>query len=381
MAVNDINSLTSVVDQLIQNDAFFRLINDPLAGFGPAADPYLFAQWFPEKLVPENSYTEEGIRYRSVIANHATRFSPVQIKGTTLSGTMKVELGNSDIGAQFTAKDYDAFNRLRRRVYGRPGVQGGGVSLPSMQQTIGLLNWVEYALVRPLHGRNELDRINMVVSALVQMRGDDGYAEDVAYPNPPGHRVSAAGTWSSNTYDPWSDIMAMAEFLNGKGYGKIQAIIIGVDIRTILANNLIMKTRSGRLAVNTNIVSGIPGRLTTDDLNTLLEQDGLPAFTLYDKQYSTQAGTAYYYPRGTMTFLVASGRDQEIDRGDAEPLIVHDTLGYVGVGTPAGQPEPGACTYLEVHEGKNPSIEGQAWQCSLAVMQDPEGMAVISGIA
>lgn len=385
--------VAALVESLIENDAFFRLINDPLAQLGPAEQPYLGASIMPEVLKEENEYTEEGVRYVSVMPNHGTRYSPVQIKEGMMVGSIRVSLGNSDIGSQMNGQQYDTLIKLMRRVYGRPGVLGGGVSVPSMDAMMHTLKWVDKTLVQPLHMRNELDRWNAIVYAQVDMYGDNGYHEVVQYPNPQGHRVNAGGTWSSNTYDLWMDIIAQAEFMRSKGL-RIARIIIPSQVLTIMANNLLMRQRAGHIALVAGMVNGVPGRLSISRLNELASDDGLPPFELYDTQYQTQNGGQttvtslgytlvgnWYLPRNVMVFIAATGRDEEIDRGDMEPIIYEDTLGYVGVGRPAGQTDPGMVVEVEAKTGKAPHINGQAWQTSLPIITEPEAVCVIGSIA
>lgn len=386
----------ALVQFLIEQDAFARLINDPLAQFGPPEQPYLGADIMPERIVLENEYTEEGIRYRSPVANHGTRYSPVQIKSGMIVGSMSVRLGNSDIGAELTGQEYDHIVRLIQRAYGRPGLAasaGGGVAVPSMQAVAAMLKWADFGLVRPLHARNEIDRWTAMVDAIVQLRGDNEYEEDVNYPNPTGHRVNAGGTWSDNTYDLWSDIIARRNFLASKGY-TVGRIIIPTQVLTIMSNNLLIRQRAGYISIISGVVVGLKGSLSVQDLNELATKDGLPPFEVYDTQYFTQndGGTTvtslgvtwtgnWYLKRDVMVMLAKTGRNEEIDRGDMEPVVRQDTLGYVGVGRPAGQSEPGMVVEIEPKKGKPPHVEGQAWQTSLPVITEPEAIAVIKAIA
>jgi len=387
--------IAGLVQTMIDDQAFFRLVNDPLAQFGTSKENFLGATILPERPVPDNSFVEQAVRYRTPIANHGTRYSPVQIKEGMIWGEVRVDLGNSDIGAEFTDKQYDELVRLMQKAYGinGQGAQvGSAIRVPTMQAMTQITNWVKTALVDPLLVRNEKDRWDAIVDAQVNMSGDNGYSETVTYPNPTGHRVNVGGTWSSNTYDPWTDVMAAAEFLRAKGY-EVGRIIMPVQVRTILSNNLLMRQRAGKILIQTNLLTGIPGRLTDGELNSLFNDDGLPAFELYDRQYFTQGDAAssvttagvtvygnWYLKRTVMVFIAKTGRDEEIDRGDMEPVVVQDTLGYVGVGRPAGQPVPGKAVEIEMRTGKNKGIEGQAWQTSLPVILEPEAIYVLKNI-
>jgi hypothetical protein len=81
-----------------------------------------------------------------------------------------------------------------------------------------MIDWAEVTLNRPLLEVIEKQRWQAIIDASVVRIGDNGYGETVTYPNPTGHRVAAGGTWSDNAYDPYADIMALAEVLAVKGY-------------------------------------------------------------------------------------------------------------------------------------------------------------------
>lgn len=386
----------ALVQGMIENDAFARLINDPLAQFGPPEQPYLGAEFLPERVVLENEFTEEGIRYRSPVANHGTRYSPVQIKEGMISGSMRVSLGNSDIGAELTGKQYDQIIRLLQRVHGVPGLpasSGGGVAIPSIQAVQAMLKWTDMGLVRPLHARNEVDRWTAIVDATCAIVGDNGFQETISYSNPTGHRINAGGTWSSNTYDPMADIIAVKNFLAAKGY-RLARIVSSTPVVSILSNNLLLRQRAGYVSIASGTVVGLSSGLSIDDINKLFSRDGIPPIEVYDAQYFTQNAGAttfttqgvtftgnWYLKRDVMVFFAATGRDEEIDRGDLEPLVKSDTLGYVGVGRPAGQTDAGMVVEVEAKKGKPPRVEGQAWQTSLPVIAEPEAVCVIKNIA
>lgn len=387
----------ALVQSMIQNNAFAPLVNDPLAQFGPPEQPLLGAEFLPERVVLQNEYTEEGIRYRSVVANHSTRYSPVQIKEGMIIGSMRVTLGNSDIGAELTGQQYDFIVQLLQRIYGVPGLppsSGSGVSIPTMPGVAQMLQWADRGLVRPLHTRNEVDRWNAMVDASVVMHGDGGYIDTITYPNPTGHRVNAGGTWSNNSYDPLPDMIAIKLFLAAKGY-KLARIVTSSHVTAILANNALMRQRAGYISIISGTVIGLSAALTQDDLNSQMKKNGLPNIEEYDAQYFTQNAGAtsvttngvtftgnWYLKRDVMVFFAATGRDESIDRGDLEPVVKHDTLGYVGIGRPTGQSTSGMVMFVKaVLDEKPPHIEGQAWQTSLPVITDPEAICVIGSIA
>lgn len=390
-------NLAALIASMIDAMAFGRVVNDPLAQWGDdPADRFLGADLLPERPVPLNEYEEESIRYRTPIANHGTRYSPAQLKEGAISGTFMVKLGNSDIAAEFTTGQYEQLIRLMQKAY---GVNGGGasgnagVSIPTMQAMAQMMNWAKRSLGDPLLVRNEKDRWDAIVNAVVHMRGDNGYSEDVQYPNPTGHRTNAGGTWSDDTYDLWNDIIAKVNFLKAKGL-TVTRIITTTPVMSIMSNNALMKKRAGRLVVNNALITGLPGRLTLEDLGTLASQDGIPMFETYDKQYFTQGPGAttfttqgvtftgnWFLDRFSMVFICGTGRDETIERGDLEPVVVHNTLGYTGIGRAVGEIEPGKVVEVRFRDkGKNKGIEGEGWQTSLPVILDPEAIGVISNI-
>src|SRR5215207_7246349 len=100
--------IATLVNQLMTDGTVRTLALNTGAQFGLAPRTYLGAGLLPERLVEESAYREEAIRYRTVIANDGTRYSPSQKKGAEILGSFLVELGNSDITTEFTARAYDA---------------------------------------------------------------------------------------------------------------------------------------------------------------------------------------------------------------------------------------------------------------------------------
>jgi hypothetical protein len=325
-----------------------------------------------------NEYTEEGIRYRTVMANAGTRYSPVQIKKGVITGAMRVTLGHSDIGSEFSAQDYDALIRTLEK----SSAAGANFNRPGMETIAGQLGaWVEKTINQPLLAHNELNRVNALVLAQVTLTGDNGYREVVNIPNPSGSRVTAGGTWTNNTYDPWADIIARMNYLAKKGY-RLARIITSTDVLTILRNNDKVKARAGVVSIVSGVVTGMPGAVTMERLNQLAQADGLPPFEPYDRTYFTQTSYGYFLQRDAMLFIAATGRDERIERGDVEPVVVGDTLGYTAVGRAAGQSGPGRVVKVRPEpDSKPPRIEGEGWQASFPVISDPEAFTGITGIA
>jgi hypothetical protein len=347
---------------------FTDIAQNRLAQFGTPARRYLGAEILPERNVPDNAYRETQIRYRTgVIANDGTRYSPVQKKTSgELFGEFLVELGNSDIGSEITARDYDALLQY-------VGVNSG------MDAIAQVVNFVDTHVNRALIEKNELQRWQAIVSAQVVRQGDNAYSETVQYLNPTGHRAAAGGTWSSDAYDPYDDIVAMTDFLQDKGY-TVNRIVSSRKVLSILARNTKVITRTGRVwTFTSSTFSDQLRRTQREDVNTMLSADGLPPIEMYDLQYRTQTGIGRFMPDTVMCFFCSTGRDETVDWGDAT-MVVPDTLGYTAIGRPTGQQAPGRVIRVNAFDNKPPRVECEGWQTSLPVITEPEALAVITGI-
>lgn len=360
--------IATTVAQLMTDGSTQRIAANPMAQFGTAARRYIGAEILPERTVTERAFRDDSIRYRTVIANSGSRYSPAQKKGANIAGSMLVELGDNDIAGELDAREYDMLVDLL----------GSNATIDAMAQLIGFL---DKRANLPLIELNELHRWQAICNAVVQRRGDNKYTEDVNYPNPSGHRVTAAAAWSNNATDPMADITGRVDFLAAKGY-TVSRIITTRAVLSILAGNAEIKKRAGVAAINASgqITSAI-GRVSMQGLAGIFESDGLPAPEIYDLQYLTQTGSGYFYPRGCMTFICSTGRDASVDRADADPVVLQNTLGYMAIGRAAGQPTPGRKLRMQAFDNKPPRVEVEGWETSLPVIQDPEATATISSIS
>ena len=360
--------IAGLVNQLMTDGTVPTLALNPQAQFGIAPRRYLGAELLPERTVDENAYREESIIYRTVIANDGTRYSPTQKKGAALIGSFLVELGNSDIATEFTSRDYDALLRMLQ-------------TRPTMDAAATLLNWLDRTVNLALIEKNEKQRWEAIVSASVVRSGDNGYTETVSYSNPANHRAAAGGTWSNDSYDPFADILAMADLLESKGY-TVGRIITSRTVLSILAGNDKVKARTGVATINASgQISATAGRATRDAMNLALERDGLPPIETYDLQYRTQTGTGYFLSRSAFVLVATTGQDESIDLGDTNSLMVENTLGYTAIGRATGQAAPGRVLRMEAKQDKPPRIEAEGWMTSLPVVTNPVAVAVITSIS
>jgi len=359
--------LYSLINTMMSDGTVARLARRPLAQFGPPTRRYLGAEILPERTVEQNEYQEDQIKYRTVIANSGTRYSPTQKKGADLVGSFLVVLGESDIAREMDGRQYDTLLKVL------------GQNL-SMEGVARVTRWLDTTVNRALLELNEKQRWDAIVGASVTRSGDNAYSEAVAYSDPAGHRAAAGGTWSSDAYDPFTDILAQADLLASKGY-TVNRIFAGRTVVSILAGNDKVKARTGLPVVNVGgTISVSQARADLDGINRALARDGLPAIEQYDLQYRTQTGTGYFLARDAFVMVATTGQDEALDLGDSQQ-IVSDTLGYMAVGRAAGQTGPGRVIRMEAKDDKPPRIEAEGWQTALPVITEPEAIAVINTIS
>ena len=364
--------IMAMLEELEEEGVIDAVMRNPFAQFGTPENRLLGPTLLPERAddtTSRNVYMEENIRYRSPIANAGTRYSPVQLKRGVLLGSFLVKLAESDQGSEFTGEQYDALIRILD-------------SNRSMEATASFVRFLDATVNLPLIHWNERARWQAIENCLVQLRGNNGYQEDVPYSNPAGHRVNAAGTWSSDAYDPYTDIFAMKALLAGKGY-RISRIVTSNAVMAILAGNDKVAARTNRITVSaTGQISGINSSLNTGILNDINAQNDLPPFETYDAMYQTQLGSGRFMTSNSMWFFATTGQSAEImNQNPDTPRILPNVLGYVGVGRPTGQTGPGRVAISTFFRNKPPRIENEGWQTSLPVIQDPEAVAGIKAIS
>jgi len=366
--------LLTLIRQMMTDGTVETIARNPLAQFGPPARQYLGATLLPERLVPLNAYRERNIRYRTVIANNGTRYSPAQKKDdNSIVGSMLVELADNDIAREFTGEDYDAFLSLLG-------------TRPSMEAVATLTRWLDVTINRALLDLNEKQRWQAIVDASVVLTGDNGYTEPVTYSNPAGHRVNAGGTWSSDAYDPYPDIIAQVQVLADKGY-TVNRMMASRKVATILARNDKMAARvGGRITVTTggSLASAPRPLISLADLNAIFNADGLPSLETYDAQYFDYAGAHRFLSDAALVLVATTGREEVITETryyeNGEIPILDNTLGYQAIGRGVGQAGPGRVIRMVPKEDKPPRIEAEGWQTSLPVLLEPEAIAVIKSI-
>lgn len=356
-------SLLTLIRNLYGSGRFAAQLNNPLAQFGLAPANLLGATILPERIVPSNMFTESQIRYKTVIANDGSRYSPAQMKsGGQLVGTFDVKLGDSDIKSELTSEDYDALIDYLGRSQ-------------NIAAEATALQFVEREVSQPLRVLCEKQRWDALVDAQVIRLGDNGYREPVGYPDPAGHRVAAAAAWSGAAYDPIPDIAAVHEKAGEKGQ-QITRIITSTTVVNILLRNQQVKNQARSMGEGQNYggIVGLP------QLNALLASLGFAQIETYNETYNTQEETLRYLKEDAMLFLASTGNTQSVEPREGDPVYLADTLGYTAVGRATGQQTSGRALDVEVKSNKPPRVSFESWQCTLPVVTQPESIYVVNSI-
>lgn len=359
-------NLASLISTMMADGSVDTVSRNNRAQFGRTGRNYVGASLLPERMVTQNAFREESIRYRTVVANDGTRYSPTQKKAGDIIGSFLVELGESDIAREFDSQMYDALIRYLQ-------------NNQTMDAVASVTNWLDTVVNLALVEHDEKQRWQAIVDASVVRVGDNGYADTIAYSNPAGHRAAQSAAWSTDTTDIFEDIFTMADLLASKGY-TVSRMFTSRAVLAKMAGNDMVKKSTGIAVLNaTGQITSSPGRATADVINSRLNANGLPNIETYDLQYRTQTGTSYFLKRDVFVLVATTGQDQTIDFGDTEELFP-DTLGYLAIGRAAGQSDAGRVIRAEAKADKPPRIEAEGWQTSLPVILNPEAIAVITGI-
>lgn len=359
-------SIGALVAAAIADGTIARVIRDPLAQFGTDSARRLGASFMPERPQDANDYTEERVSYRTMVANHGTRYSKPQYKQGAIIGTVKVSLFESDIAADLKGKELQAVkNQLGRN--------------QSAQAIAAVTRFVDRLITRALVDINEVNIWEAVVEGVAHLRGNNGYSEDVQYPNAPGHRVTAGGDWTDPDYDPMLDMQAGFNLYASKGLRPARAFAGTPLINTLLSHPLMMAR--GITVANTSAAA-----LDLDGLNTILQRNQLPAIERYDEVYRREdTGAQPFLKRDAFVMLAATDQTETVDGGDAganaaDAEEVTNTIGYVGMGIPDNREENGRAFTLDYDEHKGGGIEATGWQTSAPVITEPESVFAITGI-
>lgn len=358
--------LYQLLESMREDGTLDTLMNDPLLQFGPVGQ-YLGATLLPERMVPLNSYEESSIRWKRVVANSGERHSPAQIRrGGHMVGSFQVQTGSSDIAAVFDANDHDAIINLLER---NQDFEAAGF----------LANWIANMVTEPLRILIEKERWQAIIDAKVVRTGDNGYYREIDYPNPAGHRFTAAETWLDDSHDPFDDLFAGADLLNDAGH-TVNRIIMRSATARRMARHPLVRSRVGNITVNA-AGDAFQGRnASRAQINAYLGEEGLPGIEVYDGTYETEEATYHFIPEGVVVMVSTTDLDETITGPpEAEDVYLPNTLGYVAIGRPSGEDAPGRASVIEVSDRKPRTITAEAWQETLPVITRPASIAVISG--
>lgn len=353
-------------------DDINSVVTNPLAMVGNPESPFLGLTLMPERLVDQNQFEETRISYKTFIANNGTKYSPVQLKGGIYTGSFDVKTNSSDIGAQLTAQDYEAILKIVSRYSGK--------KIP-MTALMLLLKWVNKSGIQPLVVKNERMIWECIVDAEIQIEGDDGYITTVKISKPDGHRV-AAGDWNDPDYNPMDDIYVRADHLKSKDFSVARMIAPNEKIQQLCRHPKVVQMARGFITVGQNgSLVGSENRLTINGLNAFFSENELPPVERYDKTYNVQGGAPRrFLKNNAWVFVGRTDQSEEIEIQDGDNLVIDNTLGYTAVGTNAGYTNPGRMSLLEAKGGKAPHVDGQFWQESIPVNQNPEAVDVLTDI-
>lgn len=361
--------------ELIEADEPMAIARNPMVQFGTAQREYKGATLMPERLVPDNEYTEDKIVYYSVVANDGTRYSEPQLKHGELLGSFQVRLGEIDIARQLTGKDFDA---IRKTVANNP--DGAKRSL---------INWMNTAVNLAMIEKAEAQRWQAICNAAVTISQLDEEPYTIAISNPSGHRITIPGGTTGNpsgwyetdgSYDPFDDIFKQVTLLSDKGY-QVNRVIGDTQILSAMANNPAVKQRVGMLTINNGGLTSRVGLADAASINAYMTGNmGLPPMEIYDLTYRTQLGTQFFKPRGSLVLCASTGRQEEfmtgVDGTDFE--IVENTLGYYAIGTAVGEDNPGRVMRATSSNMKPVGMYCQGFASAFPVVQEPESIAVIN---
>lgn len=408
-------NLASIIQSMREQGIPETVTRNTLAQFGDKARAYLGATIFPERNVPQNSYREEQMRFRTIIAPDSSRYGSVQRRGADLYASFLVELANSNIGADIAAADYEALMRMSQ-------------SNLTMEATVRLTNWMDIRINRALIENNERMRWEFLVSGVVTRTGDNGYREIVNYGVPQTQRIdfsvaapawmppggspvaigasyngvavpaSLAGGWSAtgpNAPDPFDQLQFAAQILTDAGYTPGRMITTR-NVISVMTRNDKVKARGG-VAVVSDVPVGTPSRgraivqsslrVSREAINGMLEDDGLPPFETYDLMYRTNLGVRRFLPNGYVIMIANTERDVNLDFPDVGPLInqldlfegdrTGNIMGYTAVGTTTGEVAPGRKILMKHIDNLPPAIYAEGWQTSLIVPQEIQAFMLL----
>lgn len=375
----------TLIEQMRGTDEFRLQANNPRVQFRNRNGQRLIgAELLPESPRELNQYDEEDIQLLDVVADDLGAYSPPEIKtGAARYVTFNVKMGDSGIAVQMSPKDYSELVRMLQRN-------------PTMEEAANTILDFNGQLTRAMTTFNEIQRWAAILNGSV-VRKVGNTTETITYPNYTTsggvvQRLTISGAWSSNSYDPFDDLMLALDVAADLGYQSVVRCISGRNVSRTLASNELVARRTSNF---TQILDATPGAATTffdppsqSKLAAKMADYGLPGIEHYDIMYADQDGQHRYIPDDCMIFVFSTARSNEpaleIQQTLNEPFIPDalNTIGYTGIGTTAGHEDsgPGRWTKVEFKDEARPHVFGEGVQKSLPVLTEPYGFLVYKGI-
>lgn len=367
-----VSNVTELIDKALEKERFKELFRNQLSQF---VDYHTNTALLGAFLLPivdktANQYDEFDIQFETIIADDSNRYDPAVKKKRSKERSISVSMGHMNIGIQFAAWEIEKIQELLDTV----GEQDAENYLLELMDKL-----VRFAIDQ----LREKHRWEAILTAQQKLVSADGRKFTLPMENPAGHRVTVGGTWSDPTYNPVvEDLIPMITLLRQKGF--IVTNIIGRENpwRILAGNEQIMKATK----LDVNQPDG--GQVRTPRLRQYLIDNTFdsidPQFSVYEGFYKTQAKTnpiKYYIPEDALVLVCRTGRDYTVAVENGEDLNIPDTLGYFARGKVMNEKTPGDFVQV-IPSGRKPEyVEAEAYAAGAAVIQEPEAIAVLSGIA
>lgn len=354
----EIETIGQLVDWMQKGNQFTTLGNSPAAQFGTVREPFIGASLLPEYLEPDNSFDDNGLDVSGEIGNSGADYSPAQLNKAMGAFDLKYSLGKIDAATQLIGRDIE--NIIRFLAKQKPSAD------PVLDAQQIITKWFDEGVTRSLAKLIEHQRWQCIIDGVVRRRGNNGYAENVPYPFPPGHQttVAASGTMALPTgwydtnpataTDALEDLLAANQRLKLQGF-KLTRIISGSMIKSVFMRN-------GKVRRNA-LPDGSQRSATPADIQALLAAHDLPEWETYDTGFkvrpsanSSQIQNIPFFERDgfdPVVLVAATSNEQQIKVGK-ETIVLPDTLGGYAIGRPKGQPALGKLVNIVLHNKTYP---------------------------
>jgi len=362
--------LSQLIATLTQNGTFNAMNASLRSQFGRGSRRYIGAELMPERLLPADSNNvirATTLLWRAVIAVDQPRYAPTVKRSSAVGGSQLLQTATAGAKADFTVQDADLLSSLR----------GDNLTIRDGPRVVELLT---NGVIIPLVENVERHRWQAMVGAQVTLAGDNNYREVVNYSNPANSRVAIApGAWAGGSYDALADYMARIAWLRNNGFEPVRSVTSSTMLNKFLANQAV-RASLGDIVINGggtfSVTSPVP---SLSKINQYFAANNLPPVETYDLQYRNMVGTGRFLPVDAWVITGSTGLNENVDLGDNTQEMLENTLGYVAVGTVAGQGAPGRYSRFVVEEEYPPVAWAEGVQETLPIIQQPNGVTVMTG--